>query len=87
MELGWLFGLFLVLMVTYTFLLLFRNAKDNFILQALMGFYTIAVVNSMFSGDITSPKEIYIVIPLVLYYVRKSGVLRSSDDILLVGAI
>lgn len=86
-ELGWLFGLFLVLMVTYTFLLLFRNAKDNFILQALMGFYTIAVVNSMFSGDITSPKEIYIVIPLVLYYVRKSGVLRSSDDILLVGAI
>jgi O-antigen ligase len=58
-EWGWIFGAYFLFLLIISLFVLMKNA-NNIENRALLGFFVMAVTNAMFSGDITSPKEMYI---------------------------
>jgi O-antigen ligase len=85
-EIGWIFGAYLILLLlACLFALLIRQNKE-LEEQALLGFFIIALTNSMFSGNMISPKELYITLPLALNVVaigfRKSKSINKIKNYL-----
>lgn len=65
-ELGWLFGIYFTITVIIAILCLVRHAKKNIAYQGILGLLIMSFANSMFSGDMTSPKALYVLLPLSL---------------------
>lgn len=65
-ELGWVPGLLLILMIIISFIGLKQLAKGDIAGGILLGIFIMAFINSMISGDLTSPKELYLLIPIGL---------------------
>lgn len=81
LELGWIAGTFLVLMIIFSFVGLVK-AKGNPYYDIVLGIFIMAFINSMVSGDITSPKELYLIIPLGLNMLMESH--KGSTNSLIV---
>lgn len=64
-EGGWIFGIYLIGMLIVTFLVIRRlSLSGNYIYQAVYTLMLISLINAMVSGDLISPKELYITITL-----------------------
>jgi hypothetical protein len=68
-EGGWIFGTHMViLLLTSLFIFNKLSKTKDYIYQGLYALFLIALINSMFSGDLTSPKELYMSISLSLTF-------------------
>jgi O-antigen ligase len=65
-ELGWLSGSFFVIMIVLSFIGLKKLSAQGFYGDMLLGIFLISLINSMVSGDLTSPKELYLLLPIGL---------------------
>lgn len=65
-ELGLISGTMLILMLLLSFIGLKRIAKNNVYGDIILGFFIMSFINSMVSGDLTSPKELYLLLPIGL---------------------
>ena len=72
LELGWIFGSYFTFLLLVCFIVLYKKSKNNLVLQGLFGFYSIALINAMFSGNMVSPKEIYMAMPIALVMLVQS---------------
>lgn len=66
-ELGWFSGIFFTLLLLGGFIgLRYLSKHSNQHYKYLLAIFIMSAVNSMVSGDLTSPKEMYILLPLGL---------------------
>lgn len=70
-ELGWIFGLLFTALIIFSFIVLAKNSNNSLEVKAIYGLFLISLINAMFSGDLTSPKELYISIALSFYIYYK----------------
>jgi hypothetical protein len=63
-ELGWLVGSIFVILLIFSFIGLKYMSKQSLYHQMIFGLFIMSFLNSMVTGDLTSPKELYVLIPL-----------------------
>jgi O-Antigen ligase len=60
LELGWLFGVYFLLILSISIIINIKLAKVNRYMVINLGLLLYSLFNSFFSGDITSAKELYV---------------------------
>ncbi|MFD2656629.1 O-antigen ligase family protein [Gracilibacillus thailandensis] len=66
-EMGWLNGLLFIMLLIISFIGL-TKIRSLFTRNLLISLFLLSLFNSFVSGDLTSPKEIYILVPLGINY-------------------
>lgn len=84
-ELGWVPGILFITMIFLSFIGLKHLAQRNIEGDILIGIFIMAFINSMVSGDMTSPKELYLLMPIGLnvliasFQIHKKGTTPSLN--------
>lgn len=81
-ELGWPFTLYLLGLIVFSFITLQRLSHLDMSYKGLLGLLLISFINSMVSGDMTSPKELYmcIAISITVYFSTKEPKIIKVDS-------
>jgi hypothetical protein len=78
-EGGWLFGIYLVFLIAFNFFILRRLSRTkDYLYQALYALFIMSFINSMFSGNLTSPKELYLIFAISFaFYIKEFKVYKE----------
>lgn len=63
-EMGWIVGSFFIAILILSFVGLKRLSNEGPYGDILFGIFIMSLINSMVSGDLTSPKELYVMLPI-----------------------
>lgn len=65
-EMGWVSGAAFLLLIIVAFIGLIKFSKQGLYNEMIFGFFIMSFLNAMVTGDLTSPKELYTLIPIGL---------------------
>lgn len=81
-ELGWIPGTAFILLILIAFIGLKKLSKQNIYWEMLFAFFIMSFLNSMVTGDLTSPKELYVLIPIgINSFISKYSQKKNNIDI------